>query len=113
MAGRRPGGGERRRAELRGDALLQRPGLRLPGAGGDEFLAAARAELARYCACPGCAWSGTCPGTDPGSARCVYGHCTWVSRQVSYACADRRTGACFPACAADEACYTQVACTGL
>lgn len=54
-----------------------------------------------------------CPGVDAGAARCLSGHCTWVSGTVSYACADHRTGACFATCAADEACYTQVACTGL
>jgi hypothetical protein len=78
------------------------------------FLAEEQAEVDRYCACPTCAWSTMCPGVDAGVARCVSGHCTWVSGPVAYACADRRTGACFSTCAADEACYTQVvACTPL
>jgi hypothetical protein len=75
----------------------------------DEFLAAAQVEVDRYCACPKCSWSTTCPA-DAGSAHCVFGHCTWVPGPVSFRCADRRTGACFGGCAADEACFTQVTC---
>jgi len=74
------------------------------------FLADARGEVSRYCACPNCLWSTNCPGVDGGAPRCVTGHCTWVSG-FSFACADRRAGTCFQACAADEVCYTQVACT--
>jgi hypothetical protein len=86
------------------------PPFAVNDAGLSAFLDAGRAEVARYCACPGCAWTGMCSDQGKGSAHCVYGKCTWVGGQVSYACADRRTGQCFPACAEDEACYTQVAC---
>jgi len=87
------------------------PPFAVNDAGLAGFLDAGRAEVARYCACPDCAWSGTCPDQDKGSVRCVFGKCTWLGGQVSFACADRRTGQCsLSACAEDEVCYTQVAC---
>jgi hypothetical protein len=85
------------------------PPFALNDAGLADFLDAGRAEVARFCACPDCAWSSMCQ--DTGSAHCVNGKCTWVGGQVSYACADRRTQQCFlSTCAEDEACYTQVVC---
>lgn len=75
------------------------------------FLSEAQVEVSEYCGCPQCSWSVECPGLA-GTPRCVYGQCTWVSGQVSYACADRRLGQCYPACPEDEACFTQVACAG-
>jgi len=87
------------------------PPFAVNDAGLADFLDAGRAEVARYCACPRCAWSGMCSDQDKGSVHCVNRKCTWVGGQVAYACADRRSGQCFPTtCAEDEACYTQVSC---
>jgi hypothetical protein len=73
------------------------------------FTPLANAEVARYCECPACSWSTVC-SADAGAPACRYGRCTWVPAQVQYACADRTAGACYAACAQDEACFTQVAC---
>jgi len=74
------------------------------------FLNEANQELARYCGCPACTWSNSCPGVDAGVPRCVAGRCIWETGQVAYLCANRSTGECFQVCAADEACFTQVSC---
>jgi hypothetical protein len=74
------------------------------------FTAAAQAEVTRYCDCPTCAWRSLCT-VDAGAPSCRYGRCTWVPNQVSYSCANRQQGSCYAACADDEACFTQVACS--
>src|SRR5262249_45825015 len=74
------------------------------------FLSEARAEVMKYCACPQCSWSLSCPGVDAGQPRCVSGHCTFVTEPVLYQCADPFSGQCFQTCPADEACFTQMAC---
>lgn len=78
------------------------------------FLSQAQAEVDRYCGCATCnASGGACPfNRDAGAPRCVYGRCLWLDRDVSLVCANPSSGACYGACAEDEACFTQMACPG-